>query len=95
MLNRQIDTHGLLVIAATDGLFDPLRLAQYGKRGRFSQDPSDNSIRFAIPAAARGTAGATADALMSAAKEAGLQDNASVAAARAQRPSDPRLHRKT
>ena len=40
----RIQGNGLVVIAATDGLFDPIRIAKCGHRGRFSADPDDNSI---------------------------------------------------
>ena len=85
LLNRQIDNHGLLCIAATDGLFDPIRLARYGQRGRFSDDPADNSIGFAIPDTARTSAQETATALMNhaLATRHGLHDNAAVAVAAA------------
>ena len=79
--NEQIDDTGLLVIAATDGLFDPLRISQYGRGGRFSAAPHDNSISFAIPEQARSDPSAVASALMEAAREAGLHDNAAVAVA--------------
>ena len=83
--NEQIDGTGLLVIAATDGLFDPLRISQYGRGGRFSAAPHDNSISFAIPEQARSDPSSVASALMEAAREAGLHDNAAVAVALARR----------
>ena len=79
--NEQIDGTGLLVIAATDGLFDPLRISQYGRGGRFSAAHHDNSISFAIPEQARSDPSAVASALMEAARESGLHDNAAVAVA--------------
>ena len=80
-LNWHIDGDGLLVIAATDGLFDPIRHAKYGRRGRFSADPEDNSLGFAIPDRARSSAHGTAAALMDTATTHGLHDNAAVAVA--------------
>ena len=84
-LNGHIDGDGLLVIAATDGLFDPIRLGKYGRRGRFSEDSADNSIGFAIPSEDRLSAHATAAALMNAAVSKQLRDNAAVAVALARR----------
>lgn len=85
VLNACIDNDGLLAIAATDGLFDPLRLSEYGERGRFSDEPRDNSLGFAIPAEARSSAYVTAAALMTAACAETLNDNAAVAVALAKR----------
>ena len=87
VLNNHIDGDGLLVIAATDGLFDPIRHSQYGRAGRFAEDPTDNSIGFAIPAETRSSASATATALMGTAKTCGLDDNAAVVVALARRHS--------
>ena len=81
VLTGHIESDGLLVIAATDGLFDPIRIARYGPRGRFSADPHDNSIGFAIPEPQRSSARAVATALMQAARVEGLHDNAAIAVA--------------
>ena len=74
---------GLLVVAATDGLFDPIRVGRYGRRGRFSDDPLCNSIGFAVPASERASAATVAAALMDTARRLGLSDNAAVAVAHA------------
>ena len=84
-LNGHIDGDGLLVIAATDGLFDPIRHAKYGRRGRFSENSADNSLGFAIPPEARSSAHNTATALMDSAVRHTLRDNAAVAVALAHR----------
>ena len=81
VLTGHIESDGLLVIAATDGLFDPIRIARYGPRGRSSADPHDNSIGFAIPEPQRSSARAVATALMQAARVEGLHDNAAIAVA--------------
>ena len=81
ILNGHIDGEGLVVVAATDGLFDPIRHAKYGHRGRFSENASDNSIGFAVPHEARSSAHSTATALMDSAVRHKLRDNAAVAVA--------------
>ena len=78
-LNRCIAGGGLVVIAATDGLFDPIRAARYGPGGRFADDCHDNSIGFAVPAKQRCDAERVAATLMDAARRHGLRDNAAVA----------------
>ena len=80
-LNGLVDGGGLVVIAATDGLFDPIRLDRHGRRGRFSDDPDDNSLCFAVPVEQRLDADSVADTLMAAARRRGLGDNAAVAVA--------------
>ena len=75
----RIQGNGLLVMAATGGLFDPIRIAKCGHRGRFSADPDDNSIGFAIPERERPSAHAVVTTLMHAARVEGLNDNAAIA----------------
>ena len=79
-VDRWIEGGGLLVVLATDGLFPPI-LDAHG-RGRFNDDPDDNSLGFALPADRRATAADAADTLMDTARFAGLQDNITIAVAR-------------
>ena len=58
---------------------DLIRIARYGPRGRFSTDPHDNSIGFAIPEPQRSSAHAAARMLMHAARVEGLNDYAAIA----------------
>ena len=81
-LGNHIAGDGLLVVAAADGLFDPIRVSRYGPGGRFSDDPLCNSVGFAVPAPERSNATAAAATLMHAAHRLGLTDNAAVAVAR-------------
>ena len=85
MLNGHIDNGGLLVIAATDGLFDPIRIGRHGRGGRFFTGSPESGIGFAIPAEKRANAHDVAVALMDAASGQGLTDNAAVAVALSQR----------
>ncbi|WP_423923141.1 PP2C family protein-serine/threonine phosphatase [Candidatus Poriferisodalis sp.] len=71
---------GLLVVLATDGLFDPVLMAH--DRGWFGDDPDDLSLGFALPPERRGSAEAVADTLIDTARFAGLIDNTTIAVAR-------------
>ncbi len=75
-----IDDQGLLVVLASDGLFDPVLMAH--DRGWFGDDPDDLSLGFALPPDQRGSADAVADTLMDTAQFAGLIDNTTIAVAR-------------
>ena len=75
-----IDDQGLLVVLASDGLFDPVLMAH--DRGWFGDDPDDLSLGFALPPDQRGSADAVADRLMDTAQFAGLIDNTTIAVAR-------------
>ena len=75
-----IREQGLLVVLATDGLFDPILVAH--DRGWFGDDPDDLSLGFALPPDQRGTAGEVADTLMDTAQLVGLIDNTTIAVAR-------------
>ena len=74
-----IDDQGLLVVLASDGLFDPVLMAH--DRGWFGDDPDDLSLGFALPPDQRGSADAVADTLMDTAQFAGLIDNTTIAVA--------------
>lgn len=71
-------TRGLVLAAATDGLYEPLRKAKYGRRG-FSANRLDNSLGFALPRESRTDASAAAEALLHGAAAAGFDDNAALA----------------
>ncbi|WP_419915498.1 protein phosphatase 2C domain-containing protein [Candidatus Poriferisodalis sp.] len=75
-----IDDQGLLLVLASDGLFDPVLMAH--DRGWFGDDPDDLSLGFALPPDQRGSADAVADTLMDTAQFAGLIDNTTIAVAR-------------
>ena len=75
-----IGDQGLLVVLASDGLFDPVLMAH--DRGWFGDDPDDLSLGFALPPDQRGSADAVADTLMDTAQFAGLIDNTTIAVAR-------------
>lgn len=85
MLNGHIENDGLLVVAATDGLFDPIRIGRHGRGGRFFTGSPDSGIGFAIPAGKRSNAHDVAESLMDAARGKGLTDNAAVAVSLARR----------
>ena len=74
-----IGDQGLLVVLASDGLFDPVLMAH--DRGWFGDDPDDLSLGFALPPDQRGSADAVADTLMDTAQFAGLIDNTTIAVA--------------
>ena len=75
-----ISDQGLLVVLASDGLFDPVLMAH--DRGWFGDDPDDLSLGFALPPDQRGSADTVADTLMDTAQFAGLIDNTTIAVAR-------------
>ena len=75
-----IREQGLLVVLATDGLFDPILVAH--DRGWFGDDPDDLSIGFALPSGRRGSAAEVADTLIDTAQLVGLIDNTTIAVAR-------------
>ena len=75
-----IGDQGLLVVLASDGLFDPVLMAH--DRGWFGDDPDDLSLGFALPPDQRGSVDAVADTLMDTAQFAGLIDNTTIAVAR-------------
>ena len=75
-----IGEQGLLVVLATDGLFDPILVAH--DRGWFGDDPDDLSLGFALPADRRGSAGDVVDTLMCTARDVGLVDNTTIAVVR-------------
>jgi len=75
-----IADQGLLVVLATDGLFDPVLLTH--DRGWFGDDPDDLSLGFALPPERRDSADTVADTLMDTARFAGLIDNTTIAVAR-------------
>ena len=74
-----IGDRGLLVVLASDGLFDPVLMAH--DRGWFGDDPDDLSLGFALPPDQRGSADAVADTLIDTAQLAGLIDNTTIAVA--------------
>ena len=71
---------GLLVVLATDGLFDPVLVAH--DRGWFGDDPDDLSLGFALQPDRRGAAGDVADAVMETCQLVGLIDNTTIGVAR-------------
>ncbi len=75
-----ISGQGLLVVLATDGLFDPVLMTH--DRGWFGDDPHDLSLGFALPPERRESADTVADTLMDTARFAGLIDNTTIAVAR-------------
>ena len=64
-----IGDQGLLVVLATDGLFDPVLMTH--DRGWFGDDPDDLSLGFAVPPERRGSADTVADTLMDTSRFAG------------------------
>ena len=85
-VHRWVGDQGLLVVLATDGLFDPVLMAH--DRGWFGDDPDDLSLGFALPPERRGSAEAVANTLMDTTRFAGLVDNIITAIARITPESD-------
>ena len=79
-VKQWIEDAGVLVVLATDGLFEPILEAH--DRDWFGNDPDDNSLGFALPPERRGCAADAADTLMDTARSSGLIDNTAIAVAR-------------
>lgn len=75
--------HGLLVMLASDGFWDPLLVSQYGddQYADFDLDQDDNSLGFAVPTWQRHNPQIALDHMMSTANQVGLDDNATATAA--------------
>lgn len=80
-VDAEIRSYGMILGAATDGLFEPLMKAQYGRSGivgGLGQEPDDNSLGFAVPMDIRHSATEVAAQLMHGAAAYGFEDNAAV-----------------
>ena len=75
--------HGLLVILASDGFWDPLLESKYGddQHADFDLDTDDNSLGFAVPINQRHNPHAALGYMMGTARQVGLHDNATATAA--------------
>ena len=75
--------HGLLVLLASDGFWDPLLESKYGddQYADFDLDQDDNSLGFAVPTWQRNNPQIALDHMMSTANQVGLDDNATATAA--------------